>query len=335
MTKRQEILRLNRFGDAGGFELVEAPLPVPGPGEVRVRVLAAGVQFTDVVMRQGRYPDLRQKPPLVLGYDVVGEIDELGAGVTGHAIGDRVADLTVTGSYARYRLLRADRVSKLPAGAESAQASTLVLSWVTAYQLLHRLARVQRGQRVLIQGAAGAVGQALLALGAQAGLVMWATARASDAELIRSFGAIPLDFEAEQDPRRIGPGAYDVVFDGVGEAGFTRSWSSLRAGGLLAAFGLSAGVKQGAGPLTAAWWFARLKLWDLLPNGKSARFFSIVALRQRHPEWYRADLEALLALLAEKVIRPLVAERISLAQVAGAHRRLETGGVKGKIVICP
>ena len=178
MTKRQEILRLNRFGDAGGFELVEAPLPVPGPGEVRVRVLAAGVQFTDVVMRQGRYPDLRQKPPLVLGYDVVGEIDELGAGVTGHAIGDRVADLTVTGSYARYRLLRADRVSKLPAGAESAQASTLVLSWVTAYQLLHRLARVQRGQRVLIQGAAGAVGQALLALGAQAGLVMWATARA-------------------------------------------------------------------------------------------------------------------------------------------------------------
>jgi NADPH:quinone reductase len=333
-TKRQQVLVLKRFGGADGFELVDGAIPTVGPGEVRIRVLAASVQFTDVIMRQGKYPDLKQKPPVVLGYDVVGEIDELAPDVTGFEVGDRVADLTVSGSYARYRTLRADRLVRVPAGVESAEAATLVLSWVTAYQLLHRQARVKRGQRVLIHGAAGAVGQALLTLGRREGLEMWGTARAADADLVRSFGATAIDFEAGRQPV-FGPGDFDVVFDGIGEGGFVRSWNSLKRGGILCAFGFSAAVKSGASLLTVAWWLARLRIWNLWPSGKAAGFFSIAALRKEHPEFYRADLEQLFQLLAAKAIRPLVAERIGLEDVADAHRRLESGRVGGKIVICP
>jgi NADPH2:quinone reductase len=105
-----------------------------------------------------------------MGYDVVGEIDQLGDGVRGFQDGDRVADMTVVGSNAACRTLRADGLARVPAGLDPAEAATLILSWTTAYQLLHRAARVQRGQRVLVHGAAGAVGQALLALGRLAGL---------------------------------------------------------------------------------------------------------------------------------------------------------------------
>src|SRR4030095_3119453 len=111
-----------------------------------------------------------RQPPFVLGYDVVGEIDQLGDGVSGLQLGDRVADMTVLGSNAAYRPLRADEVTRVPAVVDAAEAATLILSWTTAYQLLHRTAQAQRGQRVLVHGAAGAVGQALLTLGGMAGL---------------------------------------------------------------------------------------------------------------------------------------------------------------------
>ena len=332
--RRQMAVRLMRFGGPDGLELVEQPMPVAGPGEVRVRVLAASVQFTDVMLRQGKYPDLKQKPPLVLGYDVVGEIDEVGAGVSSLEVGDRVADLTMTGSYARYRTLRADQVVRVPAQVDVAEAAALVLSWTTAYQLLHRVARVVSGQRVLVQGAAGAVGQALVSLGKLAGLKIWGAARPEHAALIRSLGATPVDLKTE-DPSVLVAAGFDVVFDGIGEGGFTGSWRCVKKGGTLCAYGFTSAVKGGTRMLTMGWWLLRLHVWNWLPNGKSARFYSITALRKQHPEWYRADLEKLFELLVAKTIHPRIAERIGLDGVADAHRRIEAGGLTGKIVICP
>ena len=153
-------------------------------------MLASGLEYTDVLIRRHLYPQtMYRRPPFVLGYDVVGEIDQLGDGVRGFQLGDRVADMTVVGSNAAYRTLRADRVARVPAGLDAAEAATLILSWTTAYQLLHRAARVQQGQRVLVHGAAGAVGQALLSLGRLAGLELWGTARGVHAALIRELGA--------------------------------------------------------------------------------------------------------------------------------------------------
>src|SRR5689334_10549124 len=134
-------------------------MPTAGRAEVRVRVLAAGLEYTDVLIRRHLYPQTAgRRPPFVMGYDVVGEIDALGDGVSGLKIGDRVADMTVLGSNAAYRTLRADRLTAVPARLDAAEAPTVILSWTTAYQRLHRAAQVQRGQRVLVQGAAGAVG---------------------------------------------------------------------------------------------------------------------------------------------------------------------------------
>ena len=236
---RNRVVQVRRFGGPDGLEVVDAPLPKAGRGEVRIRVLASGMEYTDVVIRRHLYPQtMRRQPPFVLGYDVVGEIDQLGDGVNGFQVGDRVADMTVLGSNAAYRTLRADRLTRVPAGVDTAEAAALILSWTTAYQLLHRAARVQRGQRVLVQGAAGAVGQALLVLGRLAGLELWGTARGAQAALIRELGATPIDYQRE-DFTRVLPGGFDVVFDGVGEDGYGRSFAALKRGGLLCASTLS------------------------------------------------------------------------------------------------
>jgi len=222
--QRNRVVQVMRFGGPDELEVVDAPLPMAGRGEVRVRVLASGLEYTDVLIRRHLYPQtMRLRPPFVLGYDVVGEIDQLGDGVSGFQVGDRVADMTVVGSHAAYRTLRADRLTPVPAGLDAAEAATLILSWTTAYQLLHRAARVQPGQRVLVHGAAGAVGQALVSLGRRAGLELWGTARREHAALIRELGATPIDYQREDFTRVLRDG-FDVVFDGIAEDGYRRSF---------------------------------------------------------------------------------------------------------------
>jgi NADPH:quinone reductase-like Zn-dependent oxidoreductase len=335
MEPRNPVVRVRRFGGPDALEVVDAPLPTAGRGEVRVRVLASGLEYTDVLIRRHLYPQTAaRRPPFVLGYGVVGEIDQLGDGVSGLQLGNRVADMTVVGSNAAYRTLRADRLTRVPADLDAAEAATLILSWTTAYQLLHRAARVRPGQRVLVQGAAGAVGQALLALGRLAGLELWGTARGEHAALVRELGASPIDYRRE-DFTRVLPGGFDVVFDGIGEEGYRRSFAALKRGGLLCAYGYSAGVQAQRRMLTMLMWIARLYLWRWLPGGKRGRFYSINVMRARHPAWFREDLERLFGLLATRAIRPRVAERISFSEVAEAHRRLEAGGLDGKLVLCP
>ena len=332
---RNRVIQVSRFGGPDGLEVVQAPMPTAGPGEVRVRVLASGLEYTDVLIRRHLYPQTsRLRPPFVLGYDLVGEVDQVGDGVAGIQPGERVADMTVVGSNAAYRTLRAVDLTRVPAGLDAAEATTLVLSWTTAYQLLHRAARVERGQRVLVHGAAGAVGQALLVLGKLAGIELWGAARGEHAALIRELGATPIDYQRE-DFTQVLPGGFDVVFDGIGEDGYRRSFAALAPGGLLCAYGYSAGVQAQRRMLALLMWIARLYLWNWLPGGKRATFYSINAMRARHPAWFREDLAQLFERLATHAIRPRVAGRVSFEEVADAHRRLEAGGLEGKLVLCP
>ena len=332
---RNRVVQVSRFGDADGLEVVDAVLPTAGRGEVRVHVLASSLQYTDVLIRRHLYPQTaRHRPPFVMGYDVVGEIDQLGDGVRDFRIGDRVADMTVSGSNATYRTLRADHLTSVPPDVDAGEAATLILSWMTAYQLLHRAAHVQRGQRVLVHGAAGAVGQALLVLGRRAGLELWGAARGEHAALVRELGGTPIDYRRE-DFTRVVTGGFDVIFDGIGEDGYRRSFAALKRGGLLLAIGFSAGVQAQQSMRTILASIARMYLWRFLPGGKRARFYSINAMRARHPTWFHEDLERLLGLLATHDIRPRVAERISFDEVVDAHRRIEAGGLEGKLVLCP
>jgi len=332
---RNRVVQLPRYGGPGELEVVDATLPMAGRGEVRVRVLASGLEYTDTLIRRHLYPQTAsRRPPFVMGYDLVGEIDQLGAGVSGFQLGDRVADMTVLGSNADYRTLQASDLTPVPAGVDAAEAATLVLSWMTAYQLLHRAAQVRRAQRVLVHGAAGAVGQALLVLGGMAGLELWGGADGRHAALIRELGATPVNYQHD-DFVRVVPDGFDVVFDGIGEDGYRRSFAALKPGGLLCAYGYSAGVQGQQRMLTMLMWIARLYLWRWLPGGRRAFFYSINAMRLRHPAWFIEDLKRLLGLLASGAIHPRVAERIPLDEVAEAHRRLEAGGLEGKLVLCP
>lgn len=332
---RNRVVQLRRYGGPDELEVVDAPMPAAGPGEVRVRVLASGLEFTDTLIRRHLYPQTAaRRPPFVMGYDVIGEIDQLGTGVTGFRPGEIVADMTVLGSNAAYRTLQAGDLTRVPDGVDAAEAATLVLSWMTAYQMLHRAAQVRRSQRVLVHGAAGAVGQALLVLGGMAGLELWGGAHARHADLIRKLGATPIDYQRE-DFTHVLPDGFDVVFDGIGEDGYRRSFAALKPGGLLCAYGYSAGVQGHRRMLTMLMWIARLYLWRWLPGGKRAFFYSINAMRVRHPAWFIEDLQRLLAMLADGAIRPRVAERVRFADVAEAHRRLEAGGLDGKLVLCP
>ena len=332
---RNRVVQVTRFGDADGLTVVDAAMPTAGRGEVRVHVLASSLNYTDVLIRRHLYPQTaRRRPPFVIGYDVVGEVDQVGDRVRGFKVGDRVADMTVIGSNATYRTLRAEHLTSVPRDVDAAEAATLILSWMTAYQLLHRAARVQPGQRVLVHGAAGAVGQALLILGRQAGVELWGAARGEHAALVRELGGTPIDYQRE-DFTRVVPGGFDVVFDGIGEDGYRRSFAALKPGGLLLAIGFSAGVQARQSMAAILMSIARMYLWKFLPGGKRARFYSINALRVRHPAWFQQDLARLFDLLATHAIKPRIAERVSFDAVADAHRRIEAGGLEGKLVLCP
>jgi NADPH2:quinone reductase len=329
------VIQLAEFGGPERLRIVDLPRPSAGEGEVRVRVLASSINYTDTLIRRRLYPQTAaHKVPFVMGYDVVGEIDKIGPNVSGFKIGERVADMTVVGSNATYRTLKAADLTRVPTSVDPAVAATLILSWTTAYQMLHRSARIAPGQRILMHGAGGAVGQALLSLAKLARIETWGGAHAKHAPLISELGAHPIDYDRE-DFTCVMPGGFDVVFDGIGEDAYRRSYAALKPGGLLIAIGYSAGAEAKQGLLHTLANIGRLYLWGLIPGGKRTRFYSINAMRARHPDWFKQDLGRLFGMLSEGQIRPSVAERISFEEVPEAHRRLEAGGLQGKIVLCP
>ncbi len=322
----------------GGPEMLEMQtvkaLPKLRPDEVRVRVLVTSAAFTDVMIRKGMYPDVKEKPPFVPGYDMVGIVDALGSDVTGWSVGARVADLTTIGAYSEFICLPAKSLVRVPEGVADEDALAMILSAVTPYQMLHRVARAQAGQSLLIQGAGGAVGTAMLQLARDAGVAAFGTDVAAKHDLIRGFGATPIDADAADEDAAIraavGDGV-DFVFDPLGGESLSRSLHALKPGGMLVAFGFQNEVlgRGGSIPLD----FVKLKLWDWLPNGHATAFYSIGAMRRKHPEWFREDLAMLFAMLAEGRIDPAVAEVVPLSEVRRAHERVEAGSVQGKLVM--
>jgi NADPH:quinone reductase-like Zn-dependent oxidoreductase len=326
---------LRAFGGTEELVLETVPeLPEPGPGEVRVRVLVTSAAFTDVMIRKGQYPDVKEKPPFVPGYDLVGVVDALGPGVSGITVGERVADLTTIGAYSEYICLPASRVTRVPEGVTDENALSMILSGVTAWQMLHRVAKMRTGQGLLMHGAGGAVGTAMLQLARDAGISAFGTDTAAKRDLIRSLGAEPIDADAADleaaIAEAVGNGV-DVVFDPLGGDSLSRSVHALKPGGMLVAFGFTNEVLGRGGSIP--WDFVRLTLWDWLPNGHATAFYSIGAMRRKHPEWFREDLATLLGMLASGKIAPVVAEVLPLEEVRRAHEMIEAGTARGKLVL--
>ena len=333
---------ISAHGGPEVLKIIQEDLPEPRTGEVRLRILATGVAFADVFMRYGMYPNTPSLP-FSPGYDVVGVIDRLGEGVSEFTASETAAALTMFGGYAQYLCVPARELTRVPAGVDPGEAVSLVLNYVTAYQMIHRVAALTAGQSVLIHGAAGGVGTAALELGKLAGLKMYGTASRGKHDLVTALGGIPIDYKSDDFVARIlqmtsGAGV-DAVFDAVGGSNWWRSYKTLRpggkaAGGTLIGYGMSSVIEGGKpSKLRGAASFALIGVLNILPDGKSARWYSITTEKQRHPEWFREDLARLLEMLREKKIRPQISERLPLREAQRAHQLIEHAKVTGKIVL--
>lgn len=344
MKNQRAIIRA--FGRPDAIEILEeSGLPQPKPGEVRIRVEASSILATDTLIRKGIYPLLRDKPPFTPGYDLVGVIDALGEGVSGWQVGQRVADISQIGGNARYVCRPAANLLPVPTGVDAAEAVCLVVSGMTAYQMLKHTAAVQTRQRILVHGGSGAVGTLLLQLGRLMGIELVATASASKLDLIRACGATAIDYRAadcDDQLRQAAGSGFDAVFDAVGVPSFRRSYRLLKPSGTLVTYGTFALAraipKRTTGQflrfgMNFAVWMLTLRFWSALPGRRQARFFGIVDSRRDFPERFADDLTYLFSLLQTGQIQPLVFDRLPLTDVRQAHELLESGQVSGQLVL--
>jgi NADPH:quinone reductase-like Zn-dependent oxidoreductase len=352
---------VDHYGGPEVLKMVEGDDPRPGPGEVRVKVLAAGVSFTDSQLRAGTYLGV-PKPPFTPGYELVGVVEELGPGCSGLKVGDRIGALTVWGADAERVCVPETSAVEVPEDLDPAEVLSLVFTYMTAYQVLHRVAEVKRGETVLVHGAAGRVGTAVLELGAAAGLRMYGTCSPRDRDKVEGLGAVAIDYRNEDFLARVreltdGDGV-DVVLDSLGGGISLRSFRALRPGGRLVVFGHSATISHGH-KSRRGWieWYAAtatVALWGLLSPRRRVSAYRIQKLRKGHqvlpmgsrrplpvgggprdPQWFREDFCALIELLREGKIHPAVAERLPLSEARHAHELLESSAAQGKLVLVP
>lgn len=327
---------ISAHGGPEVLKLVEAPLPQPRHGEVRVRVLAAGVGYSDVMAQHGGYP-LAPRPPFTPGYDLAGVVDAIGPGVSDLEVGQPVAALSPRfGGYAQYALLPAGLVVPHAPELDAAEVVCLVLNYLTAHGLLHRKARVTAGETVLVHAAAGGVGTALLQLGALAGLTMYGTVSRRKQRLVEDLGGIAIDYRSVDFVRAIRaavPRGVDAAFDAIGGEHLRRSYRAVRRGGRVVSYGFAGEHFGGLLPMVGG--VLQLGLLNLLPDGRCVRLCATPGEAKRDPGWYRETLASLLDLLRQRRLRPIVGARLPLREAARAHELLAGGSVSGKIVLLP
>jgi NADPH:quinone reductase-like Zn-dependent oxidoreductase len=336
---------VTHYGGPDELRVVEEDRPEPKAGEVRVKVRAAGVSLPDVMAREGIHPET-PAVPFTPGWDLVGVVDRVGEGVSGVEPGQVVAALPISGAYAQFVCLPRRELVPVPPGLDPAVAVSLILNYITAYQMLHRSAKVSPGQRVLIHGASGGVGSALLQLGRLAGLEMFGTCSSRGASAVSKLGGIPIDYQRQdfvEEIRRLTGEGVDVVFDSMGGSHIWRSRKAVRPGGRVVAYGLTGSLRGGrlaSGRSGGRHRFREIAVFAvyilggwIFPGRKRVIPYSIQTLKRLRPVLFRQDLMTLFDLLQQRKIKPLIARRLPLSEARQAHELLGKGGVTGKIVL--
>jgi NADPH:quinone reductase-like Zn-dependent oxidoreductase len=326
---------VTRLGDPEVLRVLDNELRPPSAREVRIRILAAAVCRPDVTARRGEAfysgTPLGQKPPFVPGYAIIGVVDAIGNKVVEVRVGDRVGALTVLGGYSEYLYWRSDRLISVPVSVDPAEAVTLVLNYIVAYQVLHRSARVKSGDSALIIGASGGIGTALMQLGRLAGLKMYGIASRKKHAILRDNGVTPIDYRTQDFTeviRHSEPEGVDAVFNGMMSLDYIRrSVSVLKPKGKLVCYGEPRDLRV----------FMRI-LWNLLKvnlltNRGSFKLYgtSPYFLGYRRP--FIEDWTILFRLLEEGKIKPVITKRYPILSAARANSLLECGQVAGNVVL--
>jgi NADPH:quinone reductase-like Zn-dependent oxidoreductase len=340
-------IRISRFGGPEVLELIEETIPPePGPSEARIKVLAAGTGFTDAFIRMGRYPDFKGPLPFTPGYDLVGTIEKAGPRATEPREGETVADLCVVGGYSQYAIRPVGSLVPVPDGVDAAEAVCIPLAYLTAFQMLTRYGRLSPGDTILVIGASGTVGTALLDLARHLRLKAIGTCSAANLPVVGRWGATAIDYRAGDfvssvrhlTASRPGGARVDAAFDAIGGAHFARSFACLAPGGLLVGYGSQTMAAGRESLVTAGLGLLRLKTWGALGgflNNRSAVWYSITTRRKTHPDEFKADMATLFELLRNGAIHPTVVDRLPLDAARGVHARIDAGGLGGKVVLTP
>lgn len=326
----------DRSGGPDVLRVEHRPLRPPATHEVRIAVLAASVSRPDVTARQGSglYSGTRlskARPPYVPGYSVVGDVDAVGSGVSGVAVGDRVGALTVVGGYTEYLHWPGNRLIPVPPALAPDDAVPALLNFIVAYQSLFRRARALPGERALIVGASGGIGTAVLQLGALAGVEMVGLASTAKHATVRSLGATPVDYRSDDvmaELHAAAPDGFDVVVDGMMRPdGIQRGLVLLRRGGRLVTYGEPAGFADLRAVLRMC------VACRLRPDGRSCHLYGTSLYSMGVQEPYRRDWATLFRLMEQGRIRPVIDRRLPLDEAAHAHALLEQGAVTGNVVL--
>ncbi|MEI6751551.1 MAG: medium chain dehydrogenase/reductase family protein [Paludibacter sp.] len=318
---------ISKKGGPEVLEVIEKELVSPGSDEVLIKVQACAVGGTDITMRYFNYPGV-PKIPFVPGYEIVGTVQETGP-LSTFKVGDRVGALTTVGGYAEYIILKPEHLIKVPKSVDAAEAAAVILNYTTAYQMLKRVAKVKAGDKVLITGASGGVGTALLDLGKLFKLELYGTASYQKHEFLKHFDATIIDHKTRNFVsilNQILPQGLDYVFDGIGGAYIKRSINVLHRGGLLVEYGYS---------LKSFSYFMK-SLFDMfsgIPKGVKAKSYGISVNYKMNKQPVLDDMAELFKLLEDGKIKPLIYKRMPLIEAAKANRLLENGGVVGNVVL--
>ncbi|MTD54726.1 zinc-binding dehydrogenase [Amycolatopsis pithecellobii] len=317
-----------RLTATGGPEMLQVEpmsVPEPGPGQVLIRVEAAGVAFNDVSTREGLNPG---PLPDVLGFDVVGHVEKVGAGVDDVAVGQRVGALAGVGGYATHVLATSQRAAPLPEGPSAEELDALVLNYLTAWQMFHRKVRAVPGQAVLILGAAGGVGSALCQIARAAGVEVYGTSSRARRARVEANGATWVaDTAAVPEP-------VAATFDPVGGPSLARSRRTTKRSGVVVSYGFSFAIGAGYSKVGAMVRTVGALVRAKLTPGARVVVHTVERAVDKDPAGFRADMTALVELLRAGTLKPEVTT-LPLDQAAEAHRRLENREVEGKLVLIP
>jgi NADPH:quinone reductase-like Zn-dependent oxidoreductase len=327
---------ITKHGGPNVLSVEERPDPPLGPGQIRIEVAAAGVNFADVMARQGLYPEA-PKTPCVIGYEVSGTVLELGEGVSTHEPGERVLAGTKFGGYASQVVVDAADAVAIPDRISFPQGAAVPVNYATAWAALITYGNLQRGERVLIHSAGGGVGIAATQLAKHFGAEVYGTASPGKHERITELGCDhALDYTKDGWER--GLARFDVVLDAIGGSSFRRSYKLLRPGGRLVVFGVAAAISgERRNPITALGAFARMPRFNpisMLSSSKAVIGLNILALwkdRKTLAPW----IEPLQPLLDDGTIEPVIAGEFAFEDAGAAHSMLIERRNIGKVVLVP